>query len=253
MNTNDDVTDTESDIYCPDSWAPAVAESQPGKRRSRRPRRLYEWLQDLAMTVDPQAEAEEHRNSHAHAIRCYHRALAWDARTALRERVQQGWWIGQPPYGYRRHACRIRDRRDPDRRRTVRRHYLIVDDDRADVVAEIFGWYVDDHLGPAAIATRVVAEPDHYPAPLDAATGDERPWTAATVRTILDHPAYLGYTVHGRTRDGRPAPAGQWTWSPGPTHPALVSLSVWWIAHHRLHPVKPNGVTVQIADIEEAA
>lgn len=240
----------ELNSYC---LGALVAKTRPSAQPAPRPRRLYEWLHELAGIVDPQSEAADHRSSHSHAIGWYHRDLAWQARIAQTEQVQRGWWTGRAPYGYQRHTCRIRDPRASGRRRTVRRHYLSVDEARADVVAEVFGWYVADRLGPTAIATRLTAEPDHYPPPVDPAAGTERAWTAAAVRTVLDHPAYLGYTVCGRTRHGQPIPTGLWTWSPGPTHPALVGLDLWWAAHHRLHPATTDDGTAQIAETEEAA
>lgn len=238
----------------PDGSDNVAAASQPGSAGPPdRLSRWQAWLSRVEARLTTMPSLRQIELIRDETVRSYHRDLGWRALNARLDRVQEGWWIGRTPYGYRRMTCRIRDRRTPDRPRTVRRCYLAVDKTRASVVAEVFGRYVDDRRGPAAIATRLTAEPDHYPLPIDPATGAERPWTAATVRTILDHPAYLGYTACGRTRDGRPAPVEQWTWSPAPTHPALVGLADWWTAHYRLHPVKPNDVTVQIADIEEAA
>ena len=94
------------------------------------------------------------------------------------------------------------------------------------MVEQIYTWRVLYRLSVRAITTRLNADPAAYPPP------DGRPyWTQRGVTVILANPKYTGHMVYGRTRknQGRklPVPAGQWIWSPEPTHPAIISRQTW--------------------------
>lgn len=52
------------------------------------------------------------------------------------------------------------------------------------------------------------------------------------MHTILRNPKYTGHMVFGRrhtTAAGKsiPVPAGDWLWSPQPTHPAIITRATW--------------------------
>ena len=91
---------------------------------------------------------------------------------------------------------------------------------------QIFAWRTDDHLGTYAIARRLAADPDAYPAP-DPAIG----WTPQVVWQILRNPKYTGHMVYGRRRKingkTRPMPPAQWIWSAQPVHPEIVTRATW--------------------------
>jgi site-specific DNA recombinase len=111
---------------------------------------------------------------------------------------------------------------------------LILDPDRAPVIARMYQWRTVDKVGCPAIAARLNADPAACPPP-NRATG----WTAQNLRVILANPKYTGHMVYGRhrTRNGRrapapphprtPAPPDQWLWSPEPVHPPIVDRATW--------------------------
>ncbi|MGH3426910.1 MAG: recombinase family protein [Mycobacteriales bacterium] len=154
----------------------------------------------------------------------------------LRARVEEGWWIGPSPYGYRRQRHRAIDTTG----KPGWRHRLIVDARRAATVVTIFTWCAHERLGTHAITTRLATAHDPHPRPRDLVTGRPRRWTSAKVRAILDQPAYLGYTVRGRTRHREPLHPNKWIWSHQPSHPALIDPTLFWTAYDRLHPTPEN-------------
>jgi site-specific DNA recombinase len=147
----------------------------------------------------------------------------------LIEHSLDGWNIGSPPYGYAAERIPHPVPFKAAQGRTKAR--LVLDPDRAPVIAQIFTWRTVDKLGIPAIAARLNADPARYPAPNPAAlTG----WTASNITAMLRNPKYTGYTVYGRhrTRNGRriPVPPDQWLWSPQPVHPAIVDRPTWDLA-----------------------
>ena len=145
----------------------------------------------------------------------------------LIEHSLDGWNIGTPAYGYLAERIPHPVPFKAAQGRTKSR--LILDPDRAPVIAQIYTWRTADKLGCPAIAARLNADPAAYP-PLNPATG----WTAQNVRVILANPKYTGYMVYGRhrTRNGRrtPVPQEQWLWSPAPVHPYIVDRDTWDLA-----------------------
>jgi site-specific DNA recombinase len=139
----------------------------------------------------------------------------------LVEHSLDGWNIGHPPYGYladrQPHPVPVK----ASQGRTKTR--LILDPDRAPVVAQIFTWRTVDKLGMPAIAAKLNADPARYPA--------GKPWTTQAVFAILGNPKYTGHMVYGRIRNrgGRRqrVPAAEWLWSPEPVHPVIVDRDTW--------------------------
>ena len=146
----------------------------------------------------------------------------------LQEHSLAGWNIGPAPYGYVAEQIPHTASAMAAQGRTKSR--LALDPVRGPVVTQIFDWRVNNKLSIPAIVARLNADPAAYPTP------DGRPgWTKPGVTKILANPKYTGHMVYGRTRttpDGhaRPVPAGQWIWSPQPTHPAIIDRATWTAA-----------------------
>lgn len=211
------------------------ARSTPTRRaRARQPR--HRWLYRIAANRAHDAWQHDQRATWDQAIRAYHHELAARGEHTKHADVLAGWWTGPPPYGYRRITQRTRDHRGQLRTR----HLLSLDEHRAPVVPTIYGWYVTDRLPPEQIAHRLAAAPDRYPLPLNHTTGKPRAWTAAVVRGILTNPAYTGYVVRGRTRGGVRQAIRHWTWSIGPSHPALISAAQFRAVHNRAVSARPK-------------
>jgi site-specific DNA recombinase len=140
----------------------------------------------------------------------------------LQEHSLAGWNVGPAPYGYLPdripHPVPYKAAQGKVKTR------LALDPDRAPVVAAIFQWRTEDHLGTPAIAARLTADPASYPPP-------PAGWSATGVWAILRNPKYTGHMVYGRRRKvkghDRYLPPDQWLWSPEPTHPAIVTREQW--------------------------
>lgn len=166
------------------------------------------------------------------AIRRHHRDLTARATASVTCRVRDGWWIGPAPYGYRP----IRTRAFlPATARWAWRTTLVLDPARAAAVPVLFDWHLTGNLDAAALLQRVLADPDRFPPSWQPGRG-LRPWTTACIRTVLDTPAYLGYSVWGRTHHRHPQPVDTWVFSETPAHPALVTAEVFWSAYRLNHP-----------------
>ncbi len=142
----------------------------------------------------------------------------------LQEHSLAGWNIGPAPYGYQAHRIEHPAPAKAAQGRTKSR--LILDPERAPVVARIYDWRVSSRLSVRAITSRLNADPAAYPTP------DGKPgWNQPGVAKILANPKYTGHMVYGRTRkhQGRklPVPPGQWIWSPEPAHPAIIDRATW--------------------------
>jgi len=141
----------------------------------------------------------------------------------LREHALAGYNIGPVPYGYA--ADRITHPVPAKAAQGATKTRLVLDPDRAPVVARIFAWRTADKLGRVAIANRLNADPA-TPRPATA-----KAWTASTVAKILANPKYTGHMVFGRQRktNGTMAdvPPAEWLWSPDPTHPAIITRNLW--------------------------
>ena len=146
----------------------------------------------------------------------YRFQLKEKAWKGLIEHALDGWNIGPAPYGYAAeripHPIPVKAAQGRTKTR------LVLDPDRAPVVAQIFTWRTVDKLGVPTITGRLNADPAAYPPPAEA-TG----WTAAAVGAILANPKYTGHLVFGRRRTATAAPAAvppdQWLWTPEPVHP----------------------------------
>lgn len=146
-----------------------------------------------------------------------------DVRRTLDMKRRRGEFIGSfAPYGYRK---------DP-----ADKNALLPDPPAAQVVGEIFQWYVQG-VGKGAIAARLNARGVPNPTAYKAAQGSNyrRPgpandglWSGATVGRILQNPVYAGTLVQGRQRvvsykvhQTMAVPPEDWYVVEG-THPAVV-------------------------------
>ena len=146
---------------------------------------------------------------------------AWEG---LRQHTLSGWNIGPAPYGYRpervTHPVPIKAAQGRTKTR------LILDPVRGPVVAQIFTWRVEEHLGVPAITARLATDPQACPPP------DGRHWLESTVGAILANPKYTRHMVYGRRRKTgrsktrRLVPADQWIWSEQPTHPPIITRAM---------------------------
>ncbi|MET7427116.1 recombinase family protein [Dactylosporangium sp. NPDC005555] len=157
---------------------------------------------------------------------------SWDG---FETHTTQGWNIGKPPYGFlaEKHKHPVPAKRAQGKHKTK----LQLDPVRGPVVAVIYAWRVDEHLGYRAIAERLNTDLDRYPPPQP--VDPERAvgwWTGSAVREILCNLKYTGYMVWNRrsTKDklhpGKNNRREEWVVSETPTHPAAVSLDLFFAA-----------------------
>jgi site-specific DNA recombinase len=155
----------------------------------------------------------------------YRLQLKEKAWQGFREHALEGYNTGQPPYGYAAHRIpHPAPAKAADGRTKTR---LMLDPERAPIVAKIFEWRVIDRLGMNTIAARLNADPAAPPPP-----GRAGCWQVTTVAAMLANPKYTGYMVFGRTRTiggkrGRKTTPDQWLWSPEPAHPAIITRALW--------------------------
>jgi len=166
---------------------------------------------------------------------------AWEG---LRQHTLSGWNIGPAPYGYLAHRVPHPVPIKAAQGRTKTR--LALDPLRAPVVARMFTWRVEDHLGVPAITARLNADHGAYPPP------DGQHWQEGTVAAILANPKYTGHMVYGRHRKTgrsktrRLVPAEQWIWTEQPAHPAIITRAMFDAAQtiaaaHRSAGDDPNA------------
>lgn len=145
---------------------------------------------------------------------------AWEG---LREHTIHGWNIGTAPYGYTADRTPHPTPFKAAQGRTKTR--LALDPVRGPVVALIYRWRTEEHPGIPTITARLNADTGQYP------PRDGHHWRESAVAAILRNPKYTGHMVFGRrratnSRASRPAPPGQWIWSPQPAHPAIITRQV---------------------------
>jgi site-specific DNA recombinase len=175
------------------------------------------------------------------------RKKAWGG---LQQHTIEGWNIGPAPYGYVpvriKHPAPLKAAQGRTKTR------LALDLDRSKVVARIYRWRVEDHLGIPTITARLNADHGTYPPP------DGQNWDKGTVAHILANPKYTGHMVYGRrrTKPGQRTPAGrrkfrraqpsEWTWSDETHHPAIITRAMFDAAQtiaqqHRTATDDPNA------------
>ena len=118
-------------------------------------------------------------------------------RRVFNTKRTNGEFIGAfAPYGYLK---------DPDDK-----HHLIIDEETADVVRQIFYWYVQDSMSIGGIVKKLNALEIPNPTEQKKRQGfnynnpnsaqNDGMWSTATVRRILENALYLGHMIQGRYR-----------------------------------------------------
>ena len=152
-------------------------------------------------------------------------------RAQAHQAMRDGLFIGsRPPYGYKKDEADC--------------HKLIVNEDTAPVVRQIFEWIADGV--PLNVVVRLLNEkgvmtPGHYLASIGAITNEKLigsgKWQTRTLRSILENEIYTGDLVQGRTvsfhRKQIPAKPENWIRVKG-THEAIVSRELFEKANRAL-------------------
>lgn len=120
----------------------------------------------------------------------YSEELSENIRAVFRRKMEEGQFLGNyAPYGYRK---------DPNDR-----HHLIVDEETAPVVEEIYDLYLSG-LSCKMIAVKLTEQAVPTPSESKKRRGEDlgrrecMRWSAGTVRKILKNPVYLGHMVQGK-------------------------------------------------------
>lgn len=117
----------------------------------------------------------------------YRREIAKKTRRGMQRRASQGFATGQVPFGYS-------TRRVPYQGGEASE--ILIDDEHARIVREVFAMYADDGLSLASIA-RALNEREVAP-PRSSRRRAREAWQVSTVRSILHNPAYSGAWSYGR-------------------------------------------------------
>lgn len=169
-------------------------------------------------------------------------------KSALRTRIKSGYFIGSvAPYGYKN---------DPE----IKGH-LIIDDESANIVREIFNMYIDG-MGRTQIARtlnlRGVPNPSQYKCQsgIKSKIGGKKlsdKWTDYTIGNILKNEVYIGNLIQGKTYNPTykskhtiPAPKDHWV-KVEHTHEPIIDMNVWYLASKMLSErTRPCYVTDDI-------
>ena len=128
----------------------------------------------------------------------YCRDTSIKIRTALDTKKKKGEFVGAfAPYGY------VKDKKD--------KHKLIIDKESAEMVKNIFNWYVYKGMGKISICHKLndlgILNPTGYKKiklkqnyKNYGIQGDKYNWTPSTIRNILKNEVYIGNTVQGKRK-----------------------------------------------------
>lgn len=128
----------------------------------------------------------------------YARDTSVKIRTSLESKKKKGDFVGAfPSYGY------IKDPKNKSR--------LIIDDVAADIVKNIFNWYVNEGLGKIAICHRlndmgIINPTGHKKIELGqnynnyGKKDNTYTWIPSTISNILSNEVYIGHTIQGKRR-----------------------------------------------------
>jgi site-specific DNA recombinase len=169
----------------------------------------------------------------------YVRDLIEKSRRGMEESARQGWHTGGPvPYGYELEA---HPHPNPQKAREgKKKHRLVPEPVRAQIVLKIFEDYCLHGMGLGEICDKLNRDLDRYPPP-QRNRKDEMPlrptWSRSQIQAMLRNPKYTGYNVWGRhdKRRDRPfqRPRDEWVWSPTPTHDPLVPRELFELVEER--------------------
>ncbi|MDR2888648.1 MAG: recombinase family protein [Lachnospiraceae bacterium] len=176
-----------------------------------------------------------------------------DVRRTFDAKRRRGEFIGAfAPYGYHK---------DPDNK-----GHLIIDDEVADVVRNIFLWFVNDGLSKASIAKKLnglgICCPSTYKAHVQrlnyknpSLAKSDGLWSGSIVLGVLTNEVYIGNMVQGRSRiisykvhTQRRVPQDEWYIVPN-THDAIIDKETFdkaQLLHSRDTRTAPNKRTVYL-------
>lgn len=183
-------------------------------------------LVDHADTLNP--ANKKSRQINALVNEWYLEDLSENIRRTYRAKMEAGQFLGAvAPYGYRK---------DP-----ADRHRLVVDEEAAAVVREIYRRFLAGEtitgIGRALTAEGIASPYARKKAlgePLKLPKGKGERWSPTSIKKILQNPVYLGHLVQGRettlsyknkTRVRKPP--GEWVVVPN-THEAIVKDADFW-------------------------
>lgn len=167
----------------------------------------------------------------------YIRQLSIKIKCTLTMKRERGEFIGNyAPFGYQK---------DP-----ADRHRLVVDEEQAEIVRKIFGWY-EDGMSASSIAKRLNAMQIMTPGDFKIRDGCKsfithdqnssklHAWTTTTIATILKNEVYIGNMVQGkhksvsyRSKKMMLTDESEWTVVEG-THAPIISDEQFAIIHER--------------------
>ena len=146
----------------------------------------------------------------------FRRQLSRKVKGGQAERAKQGKRHGERPYGYRPEG-----------------DFWAIDPKEAQVVRQVYHWYLDDHLGFRAIAKRLNAEE------VPGQRGRSGTWDARTVERMLRREAYAGDTIYQKwlqalDREGHRHLQRNTPEIYRDTHPAIIDRATWNATQERL-------------------
>lgn len=175
-----------------------------------------------------------------------------EVRKTFKMKRERGEFIGSfAPYGYKK---------DPNDKNS-----LVIDEEAAEVVRNIFTWFVNEGYSKRGIAKRLNQMGEPNPESFKKQQGlkytnpnsgkNDGLWSASTIARILQNPMYIGVMVQGRYRvisykvhKQITVPEDEWFIVPN-THTAIVSKAVFEKAqalHKRDTRTAPNQSEVYI-------
>lgn len=190
-------------------------------------------------TYDPNNEYDEEFFEYGlFQSRREYKAITRRQQRGIKQSIIEGKWpYNKAPYGYERYKL-------PDQKG----YSLIIVEDKAAVVKQIFEWYAYEHIGYASIAERL--NNMHTPAPFDK-------WSYCTVKDILTNIVYTGkvkrgeravvkHTASGNLRVSRPRNNNFDVYDG--LHEPIITDALYKAVQDifKTHPSKPVGAALEI-------
>jgi site-specific DNA recombinase len=189
----------------------------------------------------------------------YVRDLIEKSRRGMEESVRQGWHTGGPVlYGF---ALEPHEHPNPHKAREGKlKHKLVVDPVRGPIVLMVYEDYCVHGIGLGEIVDKLNRDLDRFPPPQRNRKDENalvQTWSRSQLHSMLRNPKYTGFNVWNRhdKRRGRPLvrPREQWIWSPAPTHPAIVSRTLFDAVEERASRNQARSRTPQLNDYAHRA
>jgi site-specific DNA recombinase len=162
------------------------------------------WVPEVGGPVDPDSEAHDLLMSMFGGLsKAERNRLRVRVRTSMKAMAPEGRYLGgRPPYGYRLERTGVPHPNPEKARQGVELTNLVVDNETAKVVKQIFAWRVEG-VGFRTIAARLSEQGTPCPSAADPLRNPHRPgraWSVSAVRAIVMNPKYKGTSAYGRYR-----------------------------------------------------